>query len=582
MKKFRNFSIKNKIVTIILLISTSIVMIISFLYTVRDIKLIRGMIAEKMTTIAEVTGRNSAAAIMFNDSEAAQETLSSLSAEKNISVAYIYDENGKIFARYDGSKREETFQHISHDGKETEWASHEGLPSDWAYKAKFWDDHFDVFQSIVVDGDVIGAIFIEYNLNDLRRQRLQLLVVAIALLVGASLLAYLLSKRAQQLITKPIMVLTETMNKISDDRIYSVRADKHSNDEIGVLIDGFNDMLNQIESRDEELATHRDQLEDAVIARTAELQEVTERACTMAQQAEAANIAKSAFLANMSHELRTPLNAIIGFSEVLIDKHFGDVNEAQEDYLNDILTSGRHLLSLVQDILDISKVEAGMMTLDVSEVNMKDLLQGSLVMVKEKAMKHGIKLTVETEGIPDLIIADERKIKQVVFNLLSNAAKFTPDNGSIDIRAEVIGREWLQDNIPDIFRAEIDQLMEDKAQSYFKVSIRDTGIGIQSESLKRILEPFQQEDTSTSRRYGGTGLGLSMSKKLIELHKGIIWIESIADKGSTFSFVVPIVKEHAVLTDTQDVCYSGDAAFPMHAETITVEEQVRENYKRSL
>ncbi len=298
-------------------------------------------------------------------------------------------------------------------------------------------------------------------------------------------------------------------------------------------------MLSKLRKYREEVEKHRQGLEHKVEERTLELKQATERAYHMAQQAEASNVAKSAFLANMSHELRTPLNAIIGFSEVLIDKHFGDLNEKQDEYLDDILTSGRHLLSLVQDILDLSKVEAGKLDVDFSETDLNALLEGSLTMIKEKALKHGIKLSLEVKDMPEVITADERRLKQIVYNLLSNASKFTPDGGSINITAEVIDRDSVFENMPIKSRDEMLSNTEDGHQSYIKVSVADTGIGIKQEYLSKIFEPFQQEDSSTSRKYGGTGLGLSMSKQLIELHKGGIWVESQVDKGSTFTFVIP-------------------------------------------
>jgi signal transduction histidine kinase len=329
------------------------------------------------------------------------------------------------------------------------------------------------------------------------------------------------------------------MKEITDNKNYSIRVKEWGKDEIGTLIENFNEMLTQIHARDEELEEHRKNLEEQVAIRTEEFREATERACTMAQQAEAANLAKSEFLANMSHELRTPLNAIIGFSEVLVDKHFGELNETQEEYTHDILSSGKHLLSLIQDILDLSKVESGMMELDPSEFNINVLLKGSLTMIKEKASKKDTQLFTELVDITEPIFADERKIKQITFNLLSNALKFTPDGGSIHINTEVIERHWLQDHVPASFREDILPNIEDHHQKYLKVSVTDTGIGIKCESLKKIFNPFQQEDTSTSRKYGGTGLGLCLTKKFLELHKGGIWVESQVGNGSIFTYILP-------------------------------------------
>lgn len=292
---------------------------------------------------------------------------------------------------------------------------------------------------------------------------------------------------------------------------------------------------------EKELVKHRENLEKMVGIRTAELRQSTEKAFAMAQQAEAANLAKSEFLANMSHELRTPLNAIIGFSDVLTDKHYGELNAAQEEYINDISTSGHHLLSLIQDILDLSKVEAGAIELELSEFNIKQLLNQSIIMVREKAFNHGISLSVETDGIPDVITGDDRKIKQIVFNLLSNAVKFTLDKGSITLKAEVVSLEGIRDHLPPRIKEDYSKDLQNGYTAYLKVSVHDTGIGIREEALEKIFEPFQQEDSSTARKYGGSGLGLSLCKKLVNLHKGTIWAESRLNEGSAFTFVLPLI-----------------------------------------
>lgn len=257
-------------------------------------------------------------------------------------------------------------------------------------------------------------------------------------------------------------------------------------------------------------------------------------------EAEAANKAKTDFLANMSHELRTPLNHIIGFSELVVDKQLGELNKIQEEYLNDVLSSGKHLLSLINDILDLSKVEAGKLEFAPSDINPGALLENSLVMVKERAMKHRIQLSTRMGNIPDIMIADERKLKQICYNLLSNAVKFTPDGGKIDVDAEVIDHQWLQNNVPAPFGANLLTVIENKGSEYLKVTVTDNGIGIPAGSLKKIFGQFQQEGISTSKKYGGTGLGLALCKNLLELHKGGIWVESQIEKGSTFSFVIPL------------------------------------------
>ncbi|HRD66636.1 MAG TPA: cache domain-containing protein [Candidatus Competibacter sp.] len=254
------------------------------------------------------------------------------------------------------------------------------------------------------------------------------------------------------------------------------------------------------------------------------------------EAAEEANRAKSEFLANMSHELRTPLNHIIGFTELIVDKAFGELNDTQEEYLNDVLTSSRHLLSLINDILDLSKVEAGKLELQLSEVNLLDLLERSLVMIKEKALRHGIAIGTHVETTIKSIVADERKLKQVLFNLLSNSAKFTPEGGKIIVSLREV-KEWSGEKINS---QALEIMNRNHAIRLIEFVVTDTGIGIEKKDQERIFAPFEQADGSATRKYQGTGLGLTLTKKLVELHGGYICVESEGiNKGSTFRFGIP-------------------------------------------
>jgi len=233
------------------------------------------------------------------------------------------------------------------------------------------------------------------------------------------------------------------------------------------------------------------------------------------QQLEVANKHKSEFLANMSHELRTPLNAIIGFSEVLLERMFGELNEKQDDYLKDIHSSGRHLLTLINDILDLSKIEAGRMELEPSTFDLASALSNAMTLVRERAQRHGI--TLEQQVDPQLgeVTADERKFKQILVNLLSNAVKFTPDGGRIDVNAR---RE--EDNVV--------------------IAVHDTGIGIAAQDQAAVFEEFRQVGRDYTNKQEGTGLGLTLTKKFVELHGGRIWLDSEPGKGSTFTFTIPV------------------------------------------
>ena len=232
------------------------------------------------------------------------------------------------------------------------------------------------------------------------------------------------------------------------------------------------------------------------------------------RQLEAASRHKSEFLANMSHELRTPLNAVIGFSEVLLQRMFGELNEKQDEYLKDIYASGQHLLSLINDILDLSKIEAGRMELAPAPFHLPSALENAVTLVKERAGRHGIALELDVDPPLGEIVGDERKVKQVLLNLLSNAVKFTEEGGRIRLKA--IRRDGV-----------------------VEIAVTDTGIGIAPEDQAAIFEEFRQVG-SDERRREGTGLGLTLAKKFVELHGGRIWVESALGRGATFTFTLPL------------------------------------------
>jgi len=229
---------------------------------------------------------------------------------------------------------------------------------------------------------------------------------------------------------------------------------------------------------------------------------------------ETASQHKSDFLANMSHELRTPLNAIIGFSQVLREGMVGDVNAKQREYLDDILSSGNHLLALINDVLDLSKVEAGQVELQVAPFSLQDALERGVSMVREQATSEGVRVTLHENGGVDVVSGDERRIRQVIFNLLSNAVKFTPEGGQVDVSAARVNGEM-------------------------RVSVADSGPGIAPEDRDRIFEEFQQTEAGARQREG-TGLGLALSRRFVEMHGGRIWCESEVGQGSTFEFTLPV------------------------------------------
>lgn len=298
-----------------------------------------------------------------------------------------------------------------------------------------------------------------------------------------------------------------------------------------------------VEGLENEVQERTKNLEDANSELQATNKELVQRrreAEAAKAEADEANRTKSEFLANMSHELRTPLNSIIGFSDLLQQGMAGTLTEEQRDFIVDIAKSGKHLLNLINDILDLSKVEAGKMELETTDVDVNDLIKGSLVMFREKAMKRRIALSAEIEEEIGLITADERKIKQVLFNLLSNALKFTPDGGSVRVKARKgPGPEPDVRNADDVAQG-LSGKSEELDIEVVEISVADTGIGIANDDLPRLFKPFQQLESTYTKKFSGTGLGLNLCKKFVELHGGSIRVESETGKGSRFVFLLPV------------------------------------------
>ena len=323
-----------------------------------------------------------------------------------------------------------------------------------------------------------------------------------AFLVAGVGLSVLLARR----LVRPVKQMRTAAARIGAGA-YDERIELRRRDELGGLADELNGMAASLQASVQGL-------EQKVEERTRELQQALAELSRKGRQLEVASQHKSDFLANMSHELRTPLNAIIGFSQVLRQRLFGPINEKQEEYLDDILSSGNHLLSLINDVLDLSKVEAGQVELEVGSFSLREALERGVVMVREPASKRGVAVALELAPDVDLVEGDERRLRQVVFNLLSNAVKFTPEGGSIVVASARVDGE-------------------------VQVSVTDTGPGIVAEDRERIFEEFHQTDVGVQQREG-TGLGLALSKRLVELHGGRIWVESEHGHGSCFVFTLPI------------------------------------------
>ncbi|MBI5166776.1 MAG: response regulator [candidate division NC10 bacterium] len=367
---------------------------------------------------------------------------------------------------------------------------------------------------------LVAKIDAEEAFGPISRLRNRVVATALVLLILGNLLALLIARH----FSAPIRRLHKGSERIGDGEL-DYRIEIRTRDEVEQLAIEFNNMAAKLKEA-------YSNLEQKVAERTKELSEAN------IKLAEASK-AKSDFLATMSHELRTPLNSIIGFSEVLADRMAGELNPKQEKYVNNILVSGKHLLNLINDILDISKVEAGKMELHPQAFSLPDALEASLALIRLQASKKGLSLSLEVDKTLFTITADPVRFKQIMYNLLSNAVKFTLEGGSVRVTARMVhGSQFTVDGMEG-FR-EPSTVNREQHRDFVEISVADTGIGIKKEDQERIFQEFQQIDSSLARKYEGTGLGLSITKRLVELHGGRIWLESELGKGSRFTFTLPI------------------------------------------
>jgi len=469
----------------------------------------RETMVRNLSTQAQIIGSNSASALLFNDSQSAENTLSALKAAPDILSAVIYTPDGRPLASYSRDPNDQIPAPPSITSGQMEIHS---LKS----------SEIVLVRSIVFQGKPTGTVYIRSDLEELNRRLNRYAGIAGIVLLASLMAALLVSSIFRRAVAEPIVHLAEVAKIVSRDKNYSVRATPiRGRGELAILIDAFNEMLAQIQESEKALRNAHDGLEQRVQERTAELEAAkkeveafSESILRAKEEVERASKFKDQFLSTMSHELRTPLNAVLGFSDLLADERYGPLNDRQRRYIDHIHTGGKHLLKLITDILDLSKIEAGRMELareDVAVASAFVEVIGALYPLAEKKSQ-----TLLQQVEPNVHVhADALRFKQVLMNLAGNAIKFTPEGGRIELAAR-----QLDDQV--------------------RIEVRDNGPGIPPEQQQKIFEAFVRL-AQTGSATEGTGLGLAISARLVELHGSKLGIESQPGRGTCFYFSLPLI-----------------------------------------
>lgn len=648
MRSFQNSSISQKLTRIILFTCLVTFSLSSFFIIVHKVVSYRKILVEKIDILANVTGQSITAPLLAGDSKAAGRIMKILKGDPHILSACVYHQDGSRFAAYQRPDLPLA------TGGESRWPLCPAsiTPQQMGNHELFRDHGIEVTRTLTSGQDSVGTLRIVSDLKGAYSQLYVYIAVAILILALTSLMAYLFSRKLQELISKPLLQLADSMQRVTDQKDFSVRIDGQRNDELGTLMNGFNRMLSEISLRDEQRKRDREELELRVQERTVDLvkanrklaqaeliareneqwqrvllqsvmtgifivdaatrkvlyaNEITCRLSGRTEEelvgsvchgticpaeagrcpflnlgertdhsermlltatgdsipiiknvvridyrgrdfllesfiditdmkraeqellqaknmAEAANLAKSKFLANMSHEIRTPMNGIIGFLELLQREE--RLTRQQHRYVDTALSSGETLLSIINNVLDLSKIEAGKMEISSTKLDAVSLVREVAEFFREPAHRKGLELVISVgKGLPPALRGDPVRLRQVLVNLVGNAVKFTR-RGKIFIS---VSMEW-----------------EDEDAACVRFEVMDTGIGIAPEAQSRIFKAFSQEDDSTTRRYGGTGLGLAIASQLVSMMGGTIEVESAPGRGSAFRFTAHLEKQSAI------------------------------------
>jgi two-component system, sensor histidine kinase len=500
MKLLENASIRTKLV---LLAGTAVLFALLISSTgiiLNDIGLIRSETIEQLQVQARMMEFNSDGVLAFADADAAEDLLQSMSLQPAVELACLVDAENQVFATY------------LKDPKAA-WQ----LPEKLVEGLRTLDNgDIEIVTAVREEGngtETLGTLYIRANTHSIWDHTVSLLRYIVIILLASLLVAITIAAFLQSAISEPITRLSEAAKVITREEDYSIRVERDAQDELGTLYRSFNQMLDALKSTHDQLANQAEQLALEVDVRTR-----TESELLVAKDAaEMSSRTKSEFLANMSHEIRTPLTGILGFTDVLLAGGDDGDPVKRHEYLTTIQASGRHLLELINDILDLSKIESGRLEFERQACHFDRLVTDMMRVLQVKADEKSLDLTLRWETpIPQIVFADATRVRQALMNVVGNAIKFTA-RGSVT----VIGR-----------------LAGDQGSPRLEIDVVDTGIGISPEALQRVFDPFIQADNSVTRRFGGTGLGLAISRKIARGLGGDLTVESEPGKGSTFRLTI--------------------------------------------